>query len=85
MLEIEIHGHALKHGISDASIKWALTHCVALRHRDPPHEGQIVAIGPDEQGRLLQVVGIEKPEGMVIYHALRPPTRKVLYELGIYL
>ena len=54
-------------------------------HRNPPHEGQLVAVGPDERGRLLQMVGVEKPEGIVIYHAMSPPTGKVLYELGIYL
>lgn len=79
---VEIAEHAYKHGLTAKDIEYAWSHCLRRRHRGAPHEGEVVVIGCDEIGRLVEVVAVERVCGTLIYHALRPPTRKVLKELG---
>ena len=78
-----VEEHAFRHGLTEEEILHAWAHRVAWQHRSAPHEQQIVAIGCDGAGRLVQMVAIEKDFGVLIYHALMPPTRKVLSELGL--
>ena len=36
-----------------------------------------------EDGRVVELVGSQKPSAVVIYHAMEPPTKRVLFELGL--
>lgn len=83
MNELYIDQHAFKHGISAEDIEYAWEHFVARRHRSSPNEHQIVAVGYDARGRFIQMVASEHSCGTVIYHAMEPPTKNVLIELGL--
>lgn len=75
--------HAFKHGLDIDDLEYAWIHFVVRRNRSTPFENVIVAIGPRRNGNLIQMVATEQPFGIVIYHALEPPTNNVLDELGI--
>lgn len=45
-----------------------------------------VAVGPDRQGRVIEMVGVFLSGGdWLIFHAMRPPTKNTLKELGLLL
>lgn len=81
--ETFIDEHAFKHGLKASDIEYAWEHFVALQHRKTPNENEIVAVGYNAAGRLIQMVAVEKPYGTLIIHAMKPPTQKVLKELGL--
>lgn len=83
MLDVVVHPHALKHGLSEERILEAWSRFFRKRHRKAPNSDQIVAVGVDAKGRLIQLIGVVKPFGVMIYHALTPPTENVLLELGL--
>lgn len=83
MNDLVVEEHALKHGMSKEQILYAWENFIARQNRSSPNEGQIVVIGCDRMGRLLQIIAAEKPFGFLIYHAMTPPTRKILKELGL--
>ncbi len=83
MGEIIIVEHALKHGASPEDIAYAWEHFHKKQHRGAPNEGEIVVVGPDRSGRPMQLVAAEREYGTIIFHAMRPPTRKILQELGL--
>ena len=75
--------HALKHGLLEDDIRYAWSNFVRMQHRGVPNEGEVVAVGYDQKGGFVQMVAAERPFGIVIYHAMKPPTMKVLVELGL--
>ena len=83
MEEIYVHPHAFKHGLREREIRYAWDHCVAAQLRKPPREEQLAVVGTDMWGRVVQMVGVRKNHGMLIYHAMTPPTRGFLEELGL--
>ena len=83
MLRVIVHPHALKHGLTEKDIRHAWKHFVRRRHRESPRNDQIVAIGHDGEGRAIQMLAVAKPFGVLLYHALTPPTNNVLAELGM--
>lgn len=83
MGEVVVDEHAFKHGLEEEDIRYAWEHFVRLQHRGSPNEGQAVAIGCDQKGRLIQMVAVEKSFGVLIYHAMTPPTASALFELGL--
>ena len=44
---------------------------------------EVVAVGIDGRGRLVELVAKRKGGTVVIFHAFTPPTRKMLHELGL--
>ena len=43
---------------------------------------ECVAVGVDNNGRLIEMIALRTENGsMLIYHALTPPTKKVLKEM----
>lgn len=83
MLDVVVHPHALKHDISEEGILFAWNNYLRKQQRAVPHEDEYVAIGLDKRGRLLQIVGVMRPGIMLIIHAMMPPSKKVLRELGL--
>ncbi len=83
MDDIIVSEHAFKHGVAQEDIEYAWEHFHRKQYRGAPNEGEIVLIGPDRQGRPLQIVAAERGFGMIVYHAMRPPTQNVLKELGL--
>ena len=82
-MELFIASHAFKHGLEEESILYAWNNFLRLQHRGSPHEGEVVAVGHDKSGRLIQMVAAEREFGYLIYHAMTPPTERVLIELGL--
>ena len=71
MDDVQIDVHAFKHGVTSDEILQAWNSIVAMRLRTAPCEETIVAIGLSAQGEAI------------VYHAMKPPTEKVLKELGL--
>ena len=82
-MEIIISEHAYKHGLDEESILYAWENFIRLQHRGAPNEGQILLVGSDKKGRLLQIVAVEREFGVLIYHAMTPPTNNALKEPGM--
>ena len=79
-----VHPHALKHGIPEDEILHAWSNFVRSQQREAPDEEQCVRIGYGRRSSLgIQMIGIVKPFGTLIVHAMTPPQGSVLEELGI--
>lgn len=84
MTDIYVHPHALKHGLPEDEIRHAWTNFVRSQYRETPHEDQCVRIGyGSSTSDAIQMIGIVKPFGTLIIHAMAPPQISVLKELGI--
>lgn len=75
--------HALKHGLSVEDIAYAWENFVRKQYRGVPNEGEVVVVGCDRSGRLIEIIAAERSFGTVLFHAIEPPTAKVLMELGL--
>lgn len=69
--------------ISENDVLVAFENYVRLQHRSEPNSEQAIAVGFDSKGRLLEMVAVSKGEDYLVYHAMTPPTKKMLDELGI--
>ncbi len=83
MNELVIAEHALKHGLSEEDIVYAWENFVRKRYRGAPREGEVIAVGYDKQGRFIEMVGLERGDDIIIYHAMQPPTTNALIELDL--
>lgn len=83
MENVIVDEHAYKHGLQEEDIRYAWEHFIRLQHRGAPNEGQVLAVGSDRRGRLVQMVAVERSFGTLIFHAMTPPTTKALIELGL--
>lgn len=82
-MEPIIATHAFKHGLNQKEIEFAWENFLRKQYRGAPSEGEIVVVGYDQKGRLIELVAAERSFGLIIFHAMRPPTLKVLEELGL--
>mgnify|MGYP004475551607 CR=1 FL=1 len=83
MDELIIDEHALKHGLTAEEISYAWNNFLKKQYRGAPNEGEIVAIGYDRKGRAIEIIAADRAFGVVVFHAMEPPTAKVLIELGL--
>ncbi|MCL2530373.1 MAG: hypothetical protein FWE41_08650 [Coriobacteriia bacterium] len=83
MFDIEVHPNALKHSLSEEDVVFAWENFLRKQRREVPDVDQMIAIGFDRRGNLIELVAIDKPYGTLIYHAKSPPTAKMLIELGM--
>ena len=83
MDELIIDEHALKHGLGPEDIEHAWRNFVAKTYRGAPNEGEAIAVGCDGRGRFLEMVAATRLFGTVVFHAMTPPTRKAMRELGM--
>lgn len=82
--DVFVHPHALKHGLSEEEILAAWSNFVRSQQRRTPREDQCVRVGYGKTTPgAIQMVGIVKPFGTLIIHAMTPPQGSVLDELGI--
>ena len=81
MREPKVHPSARKHGISDARMLHVVATC-PLPMEHPEATGQVIFLGPDQNGVPLEVVAFEDDEGeLTIIHAMRlRPSYKNVYE-----
>ena len=83
MLEIEVHPNALKHGLNEEDVVYAWENFVRKQRREVPDTDQVIVVGFDKKGVFIELIAIDKPFGVLIYHAKTPPTEKILKELGM--
>lgn len=79
---VDIAEHALKHGLSEFEIRYAWENFLIRQNRETPFEDHVVSIGVLPSGDLVQMVAVATEQGTLVYHAMKPPTKKVLSELG---
>ena len=82
-MELYVDEHAFKHGLSEGQILYAWGNFIKKMYRGKPNEGEIVCVGYDQKGKMIQMVGVEKGFGVLIFHAMAPPTKNALKELGL--
>lgn len=80
---IIIHPHALSHGLSEEQIRYTWISFVRKQRRSAPSEDHVAAIGCDPGGVAIQMVGVVIAGGIMIYHAMTPPARKLMAELSL--
>lgn len=81
---VYVHPHALKHGLSEKEILYAWSNFVKSQQRSTPREDQVVRIGYGrEVSTAIQLIGVVKPWGTLIIHAMTPQQDSVKKELGI--
>lgn len=72
---MEIRGSARKHGITDAEIEHAWHHAIRLVEYEYNGQERLLVIGPDQHGRLLELVAVPADEPTRIIHADRLPPK----------
>lgn len=86
MAELVIHPrvHERHPEIEDTDVESAWASCIKSIPRLDRDPREYIAVGVDGHGRLIEMVGRLLPNGtLLIYHAMTPPTRKALMELGM--
>ena len=69
---MEFHRSAFKHGISAADIAHAIAHARLLSSLDDYPPWRLLYLGPDRSGNFLEVVTIERDDGIeLVIHAMR--------------
>lgn len=68
--------------IIDRDVVHAWNHMLKHAQRDID-EDVYIAVGIDLKGRVIEMIARKKNDIWVVYHALTPPTKKVLKELKI--
>ena len=71
---MEVVRSALKHGIDAAGIEHAWTNAIRLVEYEYASEDRLLVIGPDQHGRMLELVAVPAAQPTRIIHAdrLRP-------------
>ena len=70
--------------ISESDVIYAWENTVRYVQRRRQGTDPFVAVGPDKQGRMIEMVGTCLSNGdWLIYHAMRPPSNNTLKELGL--
>ncbi len=84
-VEILVHPRIMeKHPeISENDVICAWNNFARMQHRSEPNSKHAAAVGFDGKGRLLEMVAVFDGKDYLVYHAMTPPTKKMLAELGI--
>lgn len=82
-MRVEVDSHALKHGLTEPEIRYAWENYLRKQRRSAPDEDRIIAIGATPDGSIVQMVAVVGDAGALIYHAMKPPTKGFLRELGL--
>ena len=71
---MEVTPSARKHGVEDADIQHAWRNAMRLVEYECLGEDRLLVIGPDRQGRLLELVAVPAQAPVRVIHAdrLRP-------------
>ena len=70
--------------LSEDDVITAWSHIVRSFTRTWSDLRECVAVGVDARGRLVEMISLRLADGsQLIYHAMTPPTKKVLKELGL--
>jgi hypothetical protein len=84
----EVIAHPRAHerhpNLQNADVLSAWDNRIVVRRRYANASDRLVSIGSDSNGRLIEMVASQIPNGTwVIFHAMTPPSHKTLKELGL--
>ena len=86
MEEIIVHPriHERHPEISEQDVLDAWNGCIRSVPRLAENTGEVVVLGCDAKGRLVEMVAKRlDASSWLVFHALTPPTKKTLVELGL--
>jgi hypothetical protein len=70
--------------ITDNDVLDAWVHCILSRPRLDKDPNEYLAVGVDANGRLIELAALRGADNVwIIFHAMTPPTKKTLKELGL--
>lgn len=70
--------------ITEEDVQDAWIGCIRSVSRLAENTGEVVLLGCDAKGRLMEMVAKRlDTESWLVFHALTPPTKKTLVELGL--
>jgi len=69
--------------LSEKNVLDAWNNCIHARRREDKDSNEYIAIGSDQNGRLIEVVAKLDADAWLIYHAMTPPSKKTLKELAL--
>lgn len=84
--EVVVHERVMRRhpNLPEEGVKHAWRNAFVLLDRHGGPSGTYIALGVDENGRVLEMIGATLLGGqLMIYHALTPPTRDFLRETGL--
>jgi hypothetical protein len=86
---LDVHVHPRVHGrhsdISDDDVLAAWERCLRFKKRSGGAFDEYAAVGLDSGGRLLEMVAArQSDDSWLVFHAMVPPTPRMLKELGLY-
>ena len=68
--------------LSEEDVRFAWQHAnISALRTESSNFPEMLSLGHDSQGRLLEMVGAMTFDGWLIYHAMTPPSKKTLLEL----
>lgn len=81
---VSINSHALKHGLEAEDAAYAWGHSVKCRQRMGTDDLPLwISIDVLPDGRMAELVGFLDVSGTgCVFHAVTPPTKKFMKELG---
>ena len=69
--------------ISEEDVLDAWENCICAVPRLDRAPSEYIALGVDAKGRLIEMISVRSQDGdWLVYHAMTPPTKKALAELG---
>lgn len=82
---VKIIQHALRHGLTERALIYAWNSPIRCRQRNGTDDPPIwIAIGMLPDGRLVELVAFQDKAGYWnVFHAMTPPTKKFIKELGL--
>jgi uncharacterized DUF497 family protein len=85
MAMVIVFQNALKHGLTEKEVAYAWNSPIRCRQRLSDDEPtRWIAIGMLPDGRMTELVAFQDTKGnWNVYHALTPPTKKFIKELGL--
>lgn len=83
MEDVFVHPHALRHGLTEGQVLEAWENFQVRQPRSAPREDELVAVGYTRAGVAVQMVGVVHQGFVLVIHAMAPPTRGFLLELGL--
>ena len=82
-LQVHPRIHERHPAISEKDVICAWSFPLVSAIRSGAAYDDLVVVGGDGQGRLLELVAVREEDSWLIYHANTPPTKRVLKELGL--
>ena len=86
MVKVEVHPRINERHpeIFVKDVRDAWENCLSSGCRKRSAFDDYVLVGTDARGRLLEMVAVQKGNGhWLVYHAMTPPSKRVLKELGL--